>query len=178
MKLCEKCKVVRPQDEFSLHTRQNIANICRLCNDLTSTSMDNTIYRSILRAIRRDERKRGALVSYAFIIQETDVKHIVENIWHGHSVLSQCSVKYDLRLPRWNIALDWSPWNCALLTEAEAKAHVKMKKLEAVYDANVIADIKSKHALAVSAFKQLKEVDHGFVESGDWWKVGLDGKTV
>jgi IQ and ubiquitin-like domain-containing protein len=64
------------------------------------------------------------------------------------------------------------------LTEAEAKAHVKMKKLALVYEANVMADIKSKHALSVSAFKQLKEVDHVYVETGEWWNVGLDGKTV
>lgn len=51
----------------------------------------------MLRSIRRDERKRGALLSYAFIVQEEDIKELIENIWHGHSILSQCPIRKELR---------------------------------------------------------------------------------
>ena len=140
--------------------------------------MDISIYRAILRSIRREERKLGAIASYAFIIQENDIKYIVENIWHGHSVLSQCNQRTELRLPRWTTADDWSPWNCVCLTDAEARAHSKIHYLDRYYDANIMKNIQSKHALAKTAFRQLKEVDNSFVESGDWWSVGLDKKTI
>lgn len=61
------------------------------------SSIDDSIYRSILRAIRRDEQLRGGKSSYAFIIQEEDIREIVEQIWLGHSILSQCNVRKQLR---------------------------------------------------------------------------------
>jgi hypothetical protein len=59
---------------------------------------DLSVYRAILRGIQRDERRRGALSSLAFIIQETDIQKLIDNIWHGHSILSQCQIVTDLRL--------------------------------------------------------------------------------
>lgn len=56
----------------------------------------------MLRAIRRDERKRGALASYAFIVQEEDIKELIETIWHGHSILSQCDVRKELRSAKYS----------------------------------------------------------------------------
>ncbi|XP_055617119.1 IQ and ubiquitin-like domain-containing protein [Toxorhynchites rutilus septentrionalis] len=177
-RLCKKCKKVRPIAKFPLDTRQSSASICEKCSDLHGPAIDTAIYRSILRSIRRDEKKRGALSSYAFIIQDNDIKHIVENIWHGHSAISNETNRPELRLPRWNIAKDWSPWNCICLTENEARAHLKIVHLNHYYEEHIIKDIKNKHALSKSAFKQLREIDHVFVESGTWWQVGLDGKTT
>lgn len=73
---------------------------------------------------------------------------------------------------------DWSPWNCICVTENEARVHVKIKQLDQVYEENLIFDIQNKNILAKSAFKKLEAVDHEFVQSGDWWNVGLDGKTI
>lgn len=39
--------------------------------------------------MQRDERKRNAISSCAFIVQDEDVRVIMDQIWHGHSVLSQ-----------------------------------------------------------------------------------------
>lgn len=177
-RMCEKCNVVRPLEEFALHTRQNVVNVCKPCTYLKLPPIDKSIYRAILRTVRRDERKRGALASYAFIIQEDDMRHIIENIWHGHSILSQYSVRTELRLPRLNIGDDWAPWNCICLTEKERRAHVKIKSLEEIYEKQLLLDIQNKNMLAKAAFKKLKEIDHEFVETGEWWDVGLDGKTV
>lgn len=58
---------------------------------------DNSLYRAILRAIQRDEKKRKTLASYAFIIQEDDVRFIIDKIWHGHSILSKCNDLAHLR---------------------------------------------------------------------------------
>lgn len=137
--------------------------------------MDIAIYRSILRSIRRDEKKRGALASYAFIIQDNDIKHIVERIWHGHSAISNETNRAELRLVRWDIRSDWSPWNCICLTESEARAHLRIVHLDRYYEASIFKEITNKHALSKHTFKQLRDIDQVFVESGTWWKVGLDG---
>uniref|UniRef100_A0A182MF53 IQ motif and ubiquitin-like domain-containing protein n=1 Tax=Anopheles culicifacies TaxID=139723 RepID=A0A182MF53_9DIPT len=177
-KLCRKCKKLRPTHAFTVHTRQRSADVCGQCTSLLGSTVDIAVYRSILRAVRRDERKRGSLASYAFIIQENDIKHIVENIWHGHSVISNDTDRADLMLPRWNIAQDWSPWNCICLTEQETRAHLKLQRLDHFYQPSVLKEIQSKHALARSVFGQLREIDQEFTESGDWWQVGLDEKLV
>ncbi|XP_035897421.1 IQ and ubiquitin-like domain-containing protein [Anopheles stephensi] len=177
-KLCRKCKKLRPTHAFTVHTRQRSADVCGQCTSLLGSTVDIAVYRSILRAIRRDERKRGSLASYAFIIQENDIKHIVENIWHGHSVISNDTDRADLKLPRWNVAQDWSPWNCICLTEQETRAHLKLERLDRFYQPSVLKEIQSKHALARSVFGQLREIDQEFTESGDWWQVGLDEKLV
>lgn len=110
-RICEKCKTVLPTSSFAMHSKQKSFDLCRKCAGISYKSKtDLSVYRSVLRGIQRDERKRGAFSSFAFIIQETDVKHIVENIWHGISMISQC--KTNLRLPRWNVNDEWSPWNC------------------------------------------------------------------
>ncbi|XP_055523710.1 IQ and ubiquitin-like domain-containing protein [Wyeomyia smithii] len=177
-RLCKKCSKVRPIAKFPLDTRQTSASICDRCSALQGPAVDIAIYRSILRSIRRDEKKRGALSSFAFIIHDNDIKYIVENIWHGHSAISNETNRSELRLPRWNIAQDWAPWNCICLTDTESRAHLKIKNLNFYYEDSIIKYIKNKHALSKTAFKQLREIDQVFVESGSWWQVGLDGKNI
>lgn len=82
------------------------------------------------------------------------------------------------RLPRWKVTEDWAPWNCVCLTETEARAHVGIQHLHRVYEKNFLQDVQGKNSLGLTAFRKLKEVDFDFVESGEWWNVGLDGKTV
>lgn len=87
--MCSKCKAIRSLNEFDLNSRDGESVICRICKDLLVPSVDITIYQQILRAIRRDERKRNAISSCAFIIQDEDARVIIDQIWHGHSALSQ-----------------------------------------------------------------------------------------
>lgn len=68
-----------------------------ICCALQTPPIDYTIYRSMLRAIRRVEQRRGALASYAFIAQERDLLDLIDKIWHGHSLLSQNSIHAELR---------------------------------------------------------------------------------
>uniref|UniRef100_A0A1B0DCE1 Uncharacterized protein n=1 Tax=Phlebotomus papatasi TaxID=29031 RepID=A0A1B0DCE1_PHLPP len=96
-RMCIKCKNVRPLVDFTLHTRQKVVAICQTCSNLKLSAIDKSIYKAILRSIRRDERQRRALASYAFIIQEDDIRFLVENIWHGHSALSQNDNRMELR---------------------------------------------------------------------------------
>ncbi|XP_070503513.1 IQ motif and ubiquitin-like domain-containing protein [Chironomus tepperi] len=176
--ICEKCKAVLPLRNFAMHSKQKYYDLCQKCASLKSSKTDLSVYRAILRGIQRDERKRGAFASFAFIIQETDVRHIIENIWHGISLLSQCNVTSDLRLCRWNINEEWSPWNCICLTDTEARIHVKCCNLESIYGEKIMAECRSRHSLAKSTYKHLKKIDSTFVESGNWHECGMKDKIV
>lgn len=162
-KICEKCKAVLPSMCFAMHSKQKSFDLCRKCAGLKSVKTDLSVYRAILRGIQRDEKKRGALSSLAFIVQETDIKHIIENIWHGISILSQCSITADLRLPRWNSQKMWSPWNCVCLTSSEARIHtncVDMDQVREIYGVKIISECQSRSNLAKSIYRHLKKNDH------------------
>lgn len=169
-RICGKCKKLLPTDRFVLLGRKDIPDICQPCSALHQSSGYANVYREILRAIRRDERRSGALASFAFIIQAQDVQYIVETIWHGHSILSQTTDRHRLRLPRWMPSEDWSPWNCICLTENEAKTHLKLRDFKAVYQDHLLKLITSRNNLALTAFERLREINYEFVESGQWWR--------
>lgn len=166
-RICEKCKAVLPSICFAMHSKQKSFDLCRKCAGLKSVKTDLSVYRAILRGIQRDEKKRGALSSLAFIVQETDIKHIIENIWHGISILSQCNVTADLRLPRWNISEEWSPWNCVCLTSSEARIQIScldMEQVRGIYGVKIIAECQSRSNLGKSLYRHLKKSDHVFDE--------------
>lgn len=54
----------------------------------------------MLRQIRRDERNRSALGSYAFIAQENDLRVLIDQVWLSRSVLSNVDVYTELRYTR------------------------------------------------------------------------------
>lgn len=159
-----------------MHSRQKDYDLCRKCSSLKTAKTDLSVYRAILRGIQRDERRRGAFSSLAFIIQETDVKLIIENIWHGISILSQCNVTSDLRA-RWNVNEDWAPWNCICLTDTEARIHIICADLSTIYGEKIMKECLAKHSLAKSTFKQLRNTQ-SFDETGDWLGCGVDDKVV
>lgn len=175
-RVCEKCKSVLPLAGFVMHSRQKDYDLCRKCSSLKASKTDLSVYRAILRGIQREERRRGALASLAFIIQETDIKYIIENIWHGISILSQCCS--DLRLPRWNINEDWSPWNCICLTDTEARIHIICTDLKQIYGEKIMNDCLSKHSLAKSTYGHLKKADESFAKTSDWNDCGIKDKVV
>ncbi|KAK2096532.1 hypothetical protein P7K49_025566, partial [Saguinus oedipus] len=59
-----------------------------------------------------------------------DIQYLTENIWASQSVLSAWDNLSDLAMVRWNKSLEWSPWNCILLTKDEAAAHLKLTSIE------------------------------------------------
>lgn len=88
--------------------------------------------------------------------------------------MQELNVNFPRRLPRWNRALDWSPWNCVCLTETESFAHYKIEKsLEEMYSAELINMVQCNHQLARKMFRRLMNIDNEFVESGEWNEVGL-----
>lgn len=152
---CLRCETLKPYKEFPLNHRNNKFIACTICHwhDRTAEPwIDIAPYRFILRCIRRDERKRSWPSSIVFIMQERDIHYLVERIWHSQSLISECKDVMKLRFVRWDVRQEWSPWNCILLTEEEAASHVKIKKLEDVYDEEIRQVIVSKHMFARCVF--------------------------
>ncbi|XP_075976518.1 IQ motif and ubiquitin-like domain-containing protein [Anticarsia gemmatalis] len=169
--LCELCHQVKPYSDFPINTRMSGFLICKSCSwkDVNERLwIDMTPYRFILRAVQRDERRRKCWGSIAFVLQEKDIFFIVEKLWHSHSAISECNDITELRLCRWNVNEDWSPWNCFLVTVQEMKAHLKLEAPEEVYDEELVQKVCTKHRLAKANFEQLMAVNKRYTETGDW----------
>ena len=50
----------------------------------------------------------------------------MEHFWAAQSVLSGKDDLKELRLIRWDRLVEWSPWNCILLSKDEAKIHLQL----------------------------------------------------
>ena len=66
------------------------------------------------------------------LLQEGDLRYLVENVWNSQSILSAWEDLYDLVLVRWDKHSEWSPWNCILITKEEAASHDKLENLDEV----------------------------------------------
>lgn len=171
---CELCHQVKPYSDFPLATRMSGCLICKSCSwkDVNERSwIDMTPFKFILRAVQRDERRRKCWGSLAFVLQEKDVFFIVEKLWHSHSAISECNDVTELRLCRWHVNEDWSPWNCFLVTVQEMKAHLKLDVPEEVYDEELVQKVNNKHKLAKANFEQLMSVNKRYTERGEWQSI-------
>lgn len=169
--LCEMCHQVKQYAEFPLDTLMSGFFVCKSCSwkDVQERLwIDMTPYKFILRAVQRDERRRKCWGSLAFVLQEKDIFYIVEKLWHSHSAISECTDITELRLCRWLVSQDWSPWNCFLVTVQEMKAHLKLEHPEQVYDEELLQKIRTKHNIAKATFEQLLSVNRRFTQAGDW----------
>lgn len=152
---CPRCLQFKSHKEYQLSYGSDKFRTCITCTWLDRTAepwIDIAPYRLILRAVRKDEKKRNSLSSIAFIVQERDIHYLVERIWHAQSVVSECKILEKLRLVRWDVRNEWSPWNCILLTDDEAQSHLRIENLQEVYDEEFIRIIVGKHMFARCIF--------------------------
>ena len=108
---------------------------CRACRDLDNQArarQDWTTYRVMLKNLRHTEEGQRDQSHIIFLMQEADLRYLVENIWGGQSALSANKDLYELRMVRWHPKLPWAPWNCVLLTQDEAASHSKLEDMGAV----------------------------------------------
>lgn len=87
------------------------------------------------------------------MMQEHDIYHLVNHIWHGQSVVSKVKDLFILRLVRYQKDVEWAPWNCILLTEDEADVHYHIHDLATIYSKHLIGQINLKHQIAKNYFK-------------------------
>lgn len=149
---CKQCRKLKDIEDFPIHSRMNQPERCTTCSFVDSSSkpyVDIAPYRFMLELIIKDERKRISETESCviYMINERDIQYIVDRIWHGHSMLTESRDLYELRLARWDKNKPWSPWNCVLLTELEAKAHLDVDNVQEVYGEHVCNDVLNKHLL-------------------------------
>ncbi|XP_029472517.1 IQ and ubiquitin-like domain-containing protein isoform X2 [Rhinatrema bivittatum] len=158
---CHSCKNYLPATSFSVAA--NAVNIGRCCN---CSKLDNEArrredfskYKYLLSHLQKSEADFMDDARIAFLLQEKDVQYLVESIWAAQSALSAWNDLYDLVWVRWDKYIEWSPWNCILLTKDEADAHLKLSNPEEGYEVVFIHKIKFRHTLAKNYFKQIPEM--------------------
>ncbi|KAG5457868.1 MAG: hypothetical protein BJ554DRAFT_2012 [Olpidium bornovanus] len=92
------------------------------------------------------------------LLQESDIRYLVDNIWSSQSAISASRRLEDLHLTRWDSNEDLSPWNCILLTKTEAAAHEAQKDPLSVYGEAFIRKVRQKHLAARVHFAQLRDL--------------------
>ncbi|XP_019364817.1 PREDICTED: IQ and ubiquitin-like domain-containing protein [Gavialis gangeticus] len=166
---CRGCENCLPSTEFSIPANSLTVGRCRRCCKLDNEARQREAflkYKFMLKNLRKSEADYQDDTKIAFLVQQQDLQYMVENIWGCQSALSACNDLYDLVMVRWDKHYEWSPWNTILLTEDEAKAHLKLSSLEEAYEMVFIHRIKHKHVLAKNYFSQIPEMA-SFLHRGD-----------
>ncbi|KAJ1161231.1 hypothetical protein NDU88_001718 [Pleurodeles waltl] len=155
---CPGCKSYLPSTEFTLSINARTVDRCRQCAKLDNRARrreDLSKYRLLLKQLKKSEADYEDDANIAFLLQEQDIQYLVENIWAAQSILSSWDDLFDLAIVRWNKYLEWTPWNCILLTKDEAAAHLKLSNAEQAYGVAFIRKVKHKHILAKNYFSQI-----------------------
>ncbi|XP_043791083.1 IQ and ubiquitin-like domain-containing protein [Apis laboriosa] len=174
-RLCFGCLKLFPKHKFTVHGRMNKIYTCVGCTWLRERNIKHINYDHyvfLLNTVRSEERKRESTSAIAFIMQKHDMYHLVNNIWHGHSAISENSDLFLLRIVRYNMNEEWSPWNCILLTQEEAAVHSRIENLADIYSKSLIERVLLAHQLAKNQFKYLRQFEKDFREK--FHKIGRE----
>ncbi|XP_007944952.1 IQ and ubiquitin-like domain-containing protein [Orycteropus afer afer] len=155
---CHSCQLYLPSTEFSVLTTSQRIYRCRHCCNLDNETRKRESflkYRCLLQRLYFSEADYDDDSKIAYLMQLQDIQYLVENIWASQSVLSAWDNLNDLVMVRWEKSLQWSPWNCILLTKDEGLAHLKLSSIEEGYEPLFIHKIKHKHILAKNYFSQI-----------------------
>ncbi|XP_060695459.1 IQ and ubiquitin-like domain-containing protein [Hemiscyllium ocellatum] len=158
---CSSCGSYLPSTEFPLSLTSQTLKICRQCFKLNNEARrreESTLYKTMLKRLRKTEANFEDGSRLAFLLQEQDLKHLVDSIWGTQSALSASNNLKDLTMIRWDKRFEWSPWNCILLTEEEAVAHLKLSNIEKDYEATFVRKIKHRHTLGKTYFSRIPEI--------------------
>ncbi|XP_060849693.1 IQ and ubiquitin-like domain-containing protein [Rhopalosiphum padi] len=162
---CIRCKRNLAATDFSLESRVNRTNVCASCEwteQVGHKRIDMAPYRRMLKALRHDEMQMAAYGSECFLMQPTEVYRLVSVVWREKSAVGESGQLNGLRLVRWRRHEPWSPWNCVLLTKAEAESHCRLDGDPAdCYDDQFVRSVTNKHLMARLQFSNLVQaVDH------------------
>ncbi|MBZ3877585.1 IQ and ubiquitin-like domain-containing protein [Sciurus carolinensis] len=130
---CRNCQLYLPSTEFAIATTSQHIYRCRHCTSLENEAKQREAflkYKCLLQRLYASEADYEDNSQIAFLMQLQDIQYLMENIWASQSVLSAWDDINDLVMVRWNKSLEWSPWNCILLTKDEAVAHLKLTSIE------------------------------------------------
>ncbi|XP_017760974.1 PREDICTED: IQ and ubiquitin-like domain-containing protein [Eufriesea mexicana] len=166
-RLCRSCLKLIPCHRFTVHGRMKRLFTCVACTWLRERNIAHVNYDPyifLLNCVRSEEKKRGSPSAIAFMMQKHDMYYLVNNIWHGYSVVSENRDLFLLRVVRYDVNKEWSPWNCIILTADEADVHCRIKDLASVYSKPLIEKILLSHQLAKNHFGHLRQFEKEFRE--------------
>ncbi|XP_068406177.1 IQ motif and ubiquitin-like domain-containing protein isoform X2 [Eschrichtius robustus] len=155
---CLSCQLYLPSTEFAVSSTSHHTYRCRHCINLDNETQKRESclkYKCLLQRLYYSEADYEDDSKIAFLMQLQDIQYLTENIWASQSVLSAWNDLNDLVMVRWDKSLEWSPWNCILLTKDEGTTHLKLKSVEEGYEPLFIHKIKHKHFLAKNYFSQI-----------------------
>jgi IQ and ubiquitin-like domain-containing protein len=92
------------------------------------------------------------------LLQESDMRYLVDVIWNHKSAISGVRNLEDLILTRWNIQEELTPWNCILLTKAEAMTHDLQSNPEDIYSIEFRNKVFQKQLVARQHFSMLPKM--------------------
>lgn len=104
----------------------------------------------------------------------SDFRYLVETIWGSCSALSEDSELKELRLIRWRPDQELTPWNCLLVTRAEAEAHAKLRDPQTEYGDALKTRVKQRHLRAKKHFTALQGHLHHISKSQDRSETTVD----
>ncbi|XP_035283146.1 IQ and ubiquitin-like domain-containing protein isoform X1 [Anguilla anguilla] len=166
---CKACNSYLPCTGFSLSIGSSQMARCHRCMELDNEARhreDASLYRDILLHLRRAEAERHPQAKIIYLLQEQDLRYLVDVIWGAQSALSACDDLRDLVMVRWDRAEEWSPWNCVLLNKDEAPAHLKMESVREAYGTSFIRSVQHKHMLARNYFSEIPAMADRFDSTG------------
>ncbi|KAF4020257.1 hypothetical protein G4228_012204 [Cervus hanglu yarkandensis] len=167
---CHSCQLYLPSAEFPISSTSHRIYQCRQCINLDNESRKRESYlkyKCLLQRLYCSEADYEDDSEIAFLIQLQDIQYLTENIWASQSVLSAWKDLNDLVMVRWDKSVEWSPWNCILLTKDEGAIHLKLKSIEEGYEPLFIHKIKHKHFLAKNYFSQIPLLASFLVDDGE-----------
>ncbi|XP_063097472.1 IQ and ubiquitin-like domain-containing protein isoform X2 [Cavia porcellus] len=167
---CRSCQLYLPSTEFAVSATSRHVYKCRSCVNLENEARRRESflkYKCLLRRLYSSEANYDDDAQIAFLMQLQDIQYLIENIWASQSVLSAWDDLNDLVMVRWDKSLEWSPWNCILLTKDEAAAHLKLESIEKGYKPLFVHKVKHKHILAKNYFCQIPVLASFIVDDGE-----------
>ncbi|KAI8922997.1 hypothetical protein BC831DRAFT_404309 [Entophlyctis helioformis] len=179
---CRGCTRYKPSTDFYLSTTMKHLGKCKDCTmkeNVATQRKDDSSYGDMLKLIRIQEtikrKSSGVPSDMAYnamaLLQESDMRYMVDVIWNHKSAISGSRNMEELILTRWNPDHELSPWNCILLTKAEAATHDRRPDPAELYSAEFMQKITQKHLLARQHFGELpvmaNYLKHLYVEDRD-----------
>ncbi|XP_049497716.1 IQ and ubiquitin-like domain-containing protein isoform X2 [Panthera uncia] len=167
---CHSCQLYMPSTEFAVSSTSHRAYRCRNCVNLDNETRQRESflkYKCLLQRLYYSEANYEDDSKIAFLMQLEDIQYLIENIWASQSALSAWNDLHDLVMVRWDKSLEWSPWNCILLTKDESIAHLKLTSIEEGYEPSFIHKIKHKHILAKNYFSQIPVLASFILDDGE-----------
>lgn len=183
---CRGCTKYKSSTDFYLSTTLKHLGKCKDCSmkeNLATQKIDDSCYGSLLKVIRVQEaakRRSNAIEGTSSynamaLLQESDLRYLVDVVWNRKSAISGIRNMDDLTLTRWDANQELSPWNCIFLSKTEAATHDCQKNPDAVYSIEFRNKIFQKQMIARQHFGQLPAMSEYLK---DQYQEARDGKLI